>query len=66
MYLNVSNVRESDLTWSRTYLDRMTNQVEEFDPSRDNAAQWVFTFQQAVDKLPPAVRHEVHTRILLR
>ena len=40
--------------------------MEEFDPSQDNAAQWVFTFQQAVDKLPPAVRHAVHTRILLR
>ena len=44
----------------------MTNQVEEFDPSLDKSFQWVFVFQQGVDKLPPAVRHAVHTRILLR
>ena len=60
------SVSESDVTWSPTYMDRMTNQVEEFDPSLDRSFQWVFVFQQGVDKLPPAVRHAVHTRILLR
>ena len=44
----------------------MTNQVEEFDPSLDKSFQWAVVFQQGVDKLPPAVRHAVHTRILLR
>ena len=44
----------------------MTNQVEEFDPSLDKSFQWVFVFQQGVDKLPAKVKHSVHTRILLR
>ena len=60
------SVSESDVTWSPTYLDRMTNQVEEFDPSLDKSFQWVFVFQQGVDKLPAKVKHSVHTRILLR
>ena len=57
---------ESDVTLNTTYLDRTDNRIKELDPTVDRKYQWVFVFQQAVDKLPDAVRNSVHTRIFLR
>ena len=57
---------ESDVTLNTTYLDRTDNRIKELDPTVDRKYQWVFVFQQAVDKLPDDVRNSVHTRIFLR
>ena len=57
---------ESDVTLNTTYLDRTDNRIKELDPTVDRKYQWVFVFQQAVDKLPEDVRNSVHTRIFLR
>ena len=57
---------ESDVTLNTTYLDRSDNRIKELDPTVDRKYQWVFPFQQAVDKLPDDVRNSVHTRIFLR
>ena len=57
------------------YLDRRDNKIKNFDSTElaghvketgNLRFQWPFAFQQAVDKLPPDVRHSVHIRILLR
>ena len=54
------------MTLNTTYLNRISGRLQKMDPEKDTKFQWVFVFQQGVDKLPPAVRHAVHTRILLR
>ena len=72
-----SAFRESDvhMDMNGPYLDRRDNKIKNFDStelaghvkeSGNLRFQWPFAFQQAVDKLPPDVRHSVHIRILLR
>lgn len=54
------------MTLNTTYLNRISNRIQKMDPEKDTKFQWVFVFQQGVDKLPSKVKHSVHTRILLR
>ena len=47
-------------------MNRISNRLQKMDPEKDTKFQWVFVFQQGVDKLPSRVKNSVHTRILLR
>ena len=57
----------SDLEWSNTYIDRADqNKTKKFNHNSGEKNQWPLLFQQAVDKMPPKLRHSVHIRLLLK
>ena len=60
---NVTKISKSDISLADTYTDRLDrDKIKEFSPEDVNAQ--TFAFQEAVFKLPPALKKEVNLRIL--